>query len=179
MIDVLLVALPLVLFVALALMFVLVLRRTAALAAESRANDAFRRGAIDVAARAAAALDDASGRLDGVRLSGTDPTGTAAAADAARALLAQLRGDAAALRAPGRHGPVRSSLVDELDRAIAALDAGSRASAGVASNPDDGDAQTGIKRSYLSVLHARDGLLEIARDLGSAVANGVERSTIG
>jgi hypothetical protein len=165
-------AIPLVLFVLLALGFLQVLRRAARVVAETREIDAFRQAAGDLAARIAASLAGAAERIDAVRRGLVAPDTIRETLDAAGDAMERYRAETEALLAPTAYGPLRVRMVEELGRAVRALDmvdhgcATLTAASGGRGREPEG--QTAIKRGYLNVLHAREAIVEIGTNLRSS-----------
>ena len=166
--DVVLVGLPLALFVALAAAFVLVYRRTVDLAADVRAREGVRRSAGEQVARAAAILFDVARRIDAVRREEADAAEAASAAEAGRVVVASTRDAVAGLRPRPGQVQAQAALVEELSRAIAALETATGACTALAEAPADPQAATAVKRGYLGLLHAREAILDALNDLAKA-----------
>ncbi len=171
----LLLAIPLVLFVLLAATFLLVLRRVGRVVAETREIDGFRRDTRDLAARIAVSLAGAAERIDAVRRGQVAPDTIGETLDAAGDAMERYRAEAEALHAPSGYDPLRVRMVEELGRAVRALDmvdhgcATMVAAAGGRGREPEG--QTAIKRGYLNILHAREAIVEIATSLRSPGAS--------
>lgn len=160
-------AVPLVLFVALAATFVLVLRRAARVMAGTRELDAFRRSTADLAARIDVSLTGVAGRIDGVRRHQLDPDAIAENLDAAEDAIARYLEEAEAMRPPADVAGLRVTLAEELARTARALDMvrhGCDALATGVAGPRELEGQTAVKRGYLNVLHARDAIRRVAAD---------------
>jgi hypothetical protein len=170
-----LLAIPLVLFALLAASFILVLRRADRVVAETREIDAFRRDMGDVATRIAASLAGAAERIDAVRRGQVAPDTIGETLDAARDAMERYRAEAEALHVPSGYDPLRIRMVEEVGRAVRALDmvdhgcATIVAAAGGRGREPEG--QTAIKRGYLNILHARDAIIEIGASLRSPTAS--------
>ena len=123
-----------------------------------------------VYARYEAALARASEVIDAVRR-GVVPA-VDIAADLGQALTAteQLAGEARALRSSSGGEPIRSALIDELERAGRALEMvqhGCGLLVTARGREHDPEALTAIKRGYLNLVHVRE---EIARQAAAAAA---------
>jgi hypothetical protein len=167
LLDILLVALPLALFVALAAAFLSVFRRAAALAADTRAAEQFRRRFADAAGSVAGALTEMAATLDAVRHGAADPAAAADASEAARRSVASVRDEVAAIGGRERDETAWAALrgaVGRADEALAAATAACRASA---SAPGDADGQTAVKRAYLGVVHACDAVVDLAAEVAA------------
>lgn len=153
--------LPVMAFVALAAGLIVVFRGTARIAARTREIQQFRGGVKDLAARVDASLESATGRIDAVRhhLAGPELIGQTVV-DATEAL--ERYGDEArALKGPRRAQAVRDELVAELERASRALgmvEHGANMLASSRRGSRDLEAQTSIKRGYLNLIHAREAI---------------------
>jgi len=168
----LLLVIPLALFALLAFTFLLVLRRTARVVAQTREMEAFRQATGDLAARIAASLAGAGERIDAVRRGQVAPDTVGETLDAARDAMERYQVEAEALVAPTGYGPLRVRLAQELDRAARALEMVDHGcamlSAASVGRAREAEAQTAIKRGYLNVLHAREAVVEIGTDLRSS-----------
>lgn len=158
-------AIPLVLFVALAASFVLVLRRAAKVVADTRELESFRRNVADLVARIDASLSGVAERIDRVRRHQLDPHDVCGNIDAAIDAVARYAEEAEALRPPQGLSYTRTSLGDELARVDRALDAvrhGCEALATGVAGPRQLEGQTSVKRGYLNILHAREAIRRVA-----------------
>lgn len=169
--EVILLAIPLVLFALLAVAFALVLRRAARVVAETREMDGFRQTAGDLATRIAASLAGAGERIDAVRRGLVAPDSIRETLDASRDALEHYRAEAESLAPPAGYDPLRARLADELDRAARALDMVEHGcatlSAASIGRGRGAEGQTAIKRGYLNILHAREAVVEVETNLRS------------
>jgi hypothetical protein len=164
------VVIPLAAFVALASVFVVLLRRAGRLIATTRDVERFRRQVADLAARVETSFGEVSTRIDALRrgqLSAQDVTDDLAASiDAAARYTAEAR----AFRPPYAATGIRDGVVDELERAGRALEMiehGCAIQSTARAGSRELESQTAIKRGYLNILHAREA---IARHAGEAAA---------
>lgn len=169
------IVLPLLLFVALALGFFVVLRRAGRIVAKTREVDGFRSAVRDLASRIDTSLEGATTRIDAVRRQqvGADTIGPTveAAADA----VARYADEARALHGPPAAIAIRDDLVAELERAgraLAMAEHGAGILAQVRRRGRELEAQTAIKRGYLNLLHAREAIA--AHALRAAELESVE-----
>ena len=170
-----LLAIPLVLFVLLAATFLLVLRRAGRVVAETREIDGFRRDTGDLAIRIAASLAGAAERIDAVRRGQVAPDTISETLDAAGDAMERYRAEAEALHAPSGYDPLRVRMVEELGRAVRALDMVEHGSATMVAAAGgrgrEPEGQTAIKRGYLNILHAREAIVEIGTSLRASGAS--------
>jgi hypothetical protein len=160
----------LVLFAALVVAFLLILRRAARVVTGTRLEDAFRRDGAALADRAVGHLVEAGARIDRVRRRLDPPAALEEILPAAREALEGLRAEIAALEPPGHLEPLRVRLADEVERAGRAAEAvehGGSILAAAPRGPREVEGHTSIKRGYLNLLHAREALGELAADLRS------------
>ncbi|HET9757077.1 MAG TPA: hypothetical protein VFP66_11285 [Candidatus Limnocylindrales bacterium] len=165
------VMLPVAAFVALALGFLIVLRRAGRIVARTREVEGFRSSVRDLAARIDQSLDGATGRIDAVRRGqlGADTIGPTI--EAATDAVTRYADEARALKGPPAGIPIRDAIVEELERAERALgmvDHGAKILAQVRRRGREAEAQTSIKRGYLNLVHAREAIVrhaEAARGL--------------
>ena len=155
--------LAIVVFVALALALLLVLRGMGQIIATTRADEAFRRGVVDVVARARRALESV-GQLAGPARYATDSLdelGTSVAATAAQ--LVDLRSEIEALQAPKDRLPDADSIIRDLAAASESL---GLLGLGLTADPTAPEVRrTSIKRGYLALAHATQALNEHGRAL--------------
>jgi hypothetical protein len=164
-----LLAVPLLLFALLAVALILVVRRAGRVVAQTREMDGFRRDAGDLATRIAASLAGAAERIDAVRRGQVAPDTIGETLDAAGDAMERYRVEAEALHGPRGYDTLRVRMVEELGRAVRALEMVDHgcatmvaAGGGRAREPEG---QTAIKRGYLNVLHAREAIVEIGTSL--------------
>jgi hypothetical protein len=167
------IVLPLVAFVALAVLFAMFLRRAGRLIAATRDVERFRRQVADLATRSETSLGEICSRVDAVRrgqvAAPTVVDDITASIDAVEKYAVEGR----ALHPPADGGRIRDEIVAELERAKRALemiDHGVSIQASARSGGREIEAQTAIKRGYLNVLHAREAIARHAADASSLVA---------
>lgn len=169
--DTFLLAIPLVLFAALGVALMLVLRRAARLVAQTREMDGFRLASGDLAIRIAASLAGAAERIDAVRRGQVAADTILEALDAARDAMERYRGETRTLQTPAGYEQLRARLAEEVERAVRALDMVGHGcatlSAASIGRARAAEGQTAVKRGYLNILHAREAVLEIATNLQS------------
>lgn len=161
----LLVALPLLAFVALAAGFAIVVRRAGRIVARTRELEGFRSSIRELTTRIDQSLEGAAGRVDAVRRGqlGAETIGPtiAAATDA----VTRYAGEAKALKGPSLAAPIRDAIVDDLERAeraLAMVDHGAKILAQARRRGRELEAQTSIKRGYLNLVHAREAIVRHA-----------------
>ncbi len=171
MLEPLLLAIPVALFVALALTFWRVLRRAARVVAGTRENDAFRQAAGDLVGRIALSLAGAAERIDAARRGQVDPQSIGETLAAANEAIDRYGDEAMALATPAAYRVIRDGLVEELRRAGRALDMvehGCARMAGLLGRPNEPEGHTALKRGYLSLLHSREAILDLGVDIRAA-----------
>lgn len=162
---------PLAIFLVLAGVFLVVLRRISALLAESRETNAFRRSVEDLAARIDATLGDIVSRVDALRRQQIEADQIVDPLDRALEALLAYSEEARGLGGPPIAAGPKAAFAAEIDRADRALqmvEHGASILGSVSSGQRFAEAQTAIKRGYLNVLHARDAIARHARELSAA-----------
>ncbi|HEX7472998.1 MAG TPA: hypothetical protein VF323_07930 [Candidatus Limnocylindrales bacterium] len=158
---------PLLIFLALAGVFGVLIRRASRLLRITREADLFRVGLTDLAARVDRSLAGVVELVDAVRRHQRDAStiqdNLAAAIDA----MARYGEEAAALTVPLAGPDRRTELIHELDRAGRALEMISHGCElmATASRPNaELEAQTSVKRGYLNLIHAREAVGRLASE---------------
>jgi hypothetical protein len=170
----LLIVASLLLFVALVVSFVLVLRRTATVVARSREDEAFRRDGASLGDRAGAAIATACERIDRVRRRQDAPD---TIDDVLTEMLETLEGfsvEAEALAPPPVLASHRALIAEEIQRAMRAVGTvqhGCSLLSVTSGRPREMEGETSIKRGYLNLLHAREALISLGVDLRSGRAD--------
>lgn len=169
---------PLLVFFGMAALFVLVLRRTGQVIADTREADSFRHFVDDLALRLDVSLGGVIERIDGVRRRQLAPDdirdNLAAAMDAVHRYLAE----AQALRAPVSAAELRTGFEGEIERADRALQMVEhgcsilRTSRGIGR---DVEGETAVKRGYLNLLHAREAIRDYALEIRTSSAGAEPR----
>jgi hypothetical protein len=174
------VLLPVAAFLAIAILFALVLRRAGRIVARTREVEGFRAAVYDLAARIELSLDGATDRIDALRRQQSAPSSIddtiAAATDAVQRYLEEVR----ALRGVGTAAAIRDDMAFELERAGRALEMVEHGAAILVTTRrgDRGlEAQTSIKRGYLNLLHAREAIARHAARAGELEANPKRRTS--
>jgi hypothetical protein len=155
------VLLPVMAFIALAAGLVVVFRGTTRIAARTRELEQFRGAVRDLAARIDDSLDSAAARIDAVRHHQAHPEVISQTVVVASEALDGYEVEARALHGPRPAQAVRDDLVAELERAGRALDMvehGANILASSRRGSRDLEAQTSIKRGYLNLIHAREAI---------------------
>jgi hypothetical protein len=153
--------LPVAGFVALAALFVIVLRRAGRLVARTRELQAFRSAVRDLDARIGHSLDGAARQIDSVRRQALAADGIGDTLNAANEAVARYADEARALKGPREASSIGREIVAELARASRALDMvehGVTILASVRRGGRELEAQTSIKRGYLNLIHAREAI---------------------
>ncbi len=159
---------PLVVFLGMSALFVLVLRRTGRVIADTRDADQFRRLVDDLATRLDVSLGGVIERIDGVRRRQLEPDdikdNLTAATDAVHRYLAETQ----ALHSPAPAAELHAGLAAEIERADRALQMVEhgcsilRTSRGIGR---DVEGETAVKRGYLNLLHAREAIRDYALEI--------------
>ena len=167
------VLLPAAAFVALVVLFALVLRRTGRVLADTREAEGFRRATQDLATRVEISLGGIADRIDAVRHHRVPPTeideDLAVAIDA----VGRYAAEAAALGGPTSAATIRDGLRSELERAGRALEMVRHGCAILATSRGigrDAEAETSLKRGYLNLLHAREAIVAHAAGIDATKA---------
>lgn len=153
--------LPVMAFIALAAGLIVVFRGTTRIAARTREIHQFRGGVRDLAARVDASLKSATGRIDAVRHNQAGPEVISETVVDASEALERYGGEARALKGPRRAQAIRDDFVAELERATRALgmvEHGANMLASSRRGSRQLEAQTSIKRGYLNLIHAREAI---------------------
>ena len=152
---------PLLIFLALAGVFGVLIRRASRLLRLTREADVFRLGLTDLAARVDRSLGGVVELVDAVRRHQRDASTIQDNLTAAIDAMARYGEEAAALRVPIAGPDRRHELIHELDRAGRALEmiAHGCELMATASRPNaELEAQTSVKRGYLNLIHAREAV---------------------
>ena len=152
-------------FIALALAIFVFFRRASRLVADSRHAEQFRAAAADLIGRLEATLDAVSPRIDEVRHHRLQADSIAGDLGATSDALAGYTSDARALDGPGDAVSIRDELLTELERlarAVQMVEHGCAILVAARSEFREPEAQTSIKRGYLSILHARESIGRLA-----------------
>ena len=168
---------PLVLFVVLAGMFAVLIRRASRLLRITREADQFRLGLNDLAGRVDKSLAGVIELVDAVRRHQRDAATIDTNLTAAIEAMALYGDEAAALGVPATGRDRRPDLVHELDRAGRALEMiahGCELMASASRPNAELEAQTSIKRGYLNLIHAREAIGRLATE-AIALATPVPR----
>lgn len=161
---------PLAAFVALAIVFVVVLRRASRALAQTREAERFREAVDDLAGRIDRSLGGVIERVDAVRRHHVAAADIGENVEAASDAVRRYAEEAGRLAGPVPADEVRANLLAELDRAGRALEMVAHGCALLdlsAGGPRELEAQTAIKRGYLNALHAREAIARHAADLAS------------
>jgi hypothetical protein len=148
-------------FVALALAVAVFARRAGRVLGETREAESFRRSIADLSARSEQSLAGVSERIDGLRRHQLTADEIAANVRAATEAAERYAAEARALRAPATFASLQDAIANELDhakRALEMVEHGCEILADARPRGRELEAQTSIKRGYLNILHARDGI---------------------
>lgn len=161
MLDLAVVLLPVMAFIALAAGLIVVFRGTTRIAARTRELQRFRSGVKDLAGRVDASLELAASRIDAVRHQQAGPETINQTVQDATEALEGYGDEARALRGPRRAQAIRDDFVAEIERAGRALgmvEHGANMLAASRRGSRELEAQTSIKRGYLNLIHAREAV---------------------
>ena len=148
-------------FLLIALLVVVTSRRTGRLLARTREAEGFRSRVDDLARRADRSLGEIAAAIDNVRRRSVEPEAIRGALAAAREAVDHYADEARELGGPAAAGSARAVIVAELERASRALDLvehGCMVLSSTWRGELGPEAQTSIKRGYLNLIHAREGL---------------------
>ena len=170
---------PILIFIVLAAIFVVILRRVGILVAATRETATFRRSVADLATRIDVTLGSIIGKIDAMRRGQIEADALVEPLDETLETLLGYSDEAQRLSGPPVVAVARAAFVAELDRADRALQMVEHGCA-ILAGPNQGqrftEAQTAIKRGYLNVLHSREA---IARHVVEIGACSRRRSTAG
>lgn len=168
---------PLAIFLVLAVVFGVLIRRASQLLRVTREADLFRVGLHDLAGRVDKSLAGIVELVDAVRRHQRDASTIADNLTAAIDAMARYGDEAAALHVAAAGPDRRPDLVRELDRAGRALEMithGCELMATATRANGELEAQTSIKRGYLNLIHAREAIGRLATE-AIALATPVPR----
>jgi hypothetical protein len=160
--ELVLLALPVALGVAIAAVVVIVLRRSGVVADEHRSAVTARSAVVGLADRAAVALEAVAARVDQMRRGALEAGAIGDDLATATATLEILVDDGRDLALPSGIEPARAAILAELDRAVRAIgmvEHGRAIQAAARGRGREIEAQTAVKRGYLNLLHARESIL--------------------
>ncbi len=153
--------LPLAAFLALVVLFVLLLRRAGRVVARSREIHGFRAAILDLDNRIGQSLDGAAERIAAVRRQQLAAVGIGDTLAAATDAVDRYADEARALKGPPEALAIGQDIVHELARAARAIDMvdhGVQILSAVRRGGRELEAQTSIKRGYLNLIHAREAI---------------------
>ncbi len=159
--ELLVILLPVMAFIALAAGLVVVFQGSGRIAARTRELRQFQAAVKDLAFRADTLLAAAAGQIDAVRHQQAGPEAISQTVTDATETLERYGEEARAWSGPRRAQAIRDDLVGELERAIRALgmvEHGADMLASARRGARDLEAQTSIKRGYLNLIHAREAI---------------------
>ena len=177
--ELLVILLPIMAFIALAAGLVVVFRGSGRIAARTRELNQFKAAVKDLTLRADTLLGAAADEIDAVRHQQAGPEAIGHAVTEATGALEQCEEEARAWSGSRKAQAIRDDLVGELERAVRALgmvEHGADMLASARRGARDLEAQTSIKRGYLNLIHAREA---IARQAIRAQDLAVDDSRVG
>ena len=163
-------------FLAMVVLFALVLRRTGRVIADTRHAEAFRGSIEDLATRVDVSLGGIVERIDGVRRHQLPPGGIGESLAAALDAVERYGAEAQALDGPASAARQRAGILAELERsgrALRMVEHGCRRLAAARGIGRDVEGETAVKRGYLNLLHAREAIADHAREIAETNA-GIE-----
>jgi hypothetical protein len=164
---------PLAAFLGMAAVFLLVLRRTGRVIAESRETEGYRRSVRDLATRVDISLGGIVERIDTVRRHQVPPTAIAENLEAALDAVARYEAEATSLDSPSSAAALTASLVDELaraERALRMVEHGCVLLATARGIGRDVEGETAVKRGYLNLIHAREAFAAYSTEIAETGA---------
>jgi len=178
-VELLVILLPVMAFIALAAGLVVVFRGSGRIAARTRELQQFKAAVKDLSFRVDTLLAAAAGQIDAVRHQKAGPEQIGQTVSDATEALERYGEEARSWSGPRRAQAIRDDLVGDLERAIRALgmvEHGADMLASARRGGRDLEAQTSIKRGYLNLIHAREA---IARHAGRAEELAVDDARPG
>jgi hypothetical protein len=173
------VILPLLLFLVLAALFLLILRRASLLVAATRDHDRFTKAISDLDRRLAATLDPVVNKLDLIRRHEVGPEELAEVLSGATDDLRRQAEEARALRPPPELADVPSAFAREVERAERAVGLAEHGRSGLVANrggPRELESQTSLKRAALNLRHAREAANTITHRVQTTLPPGMARA---
>jgi len=160
--------LGLIVLVALAVLFLLTVRRLSTLVGRTRTLERYQKHVSHLDRRLATTADPFIGQLDEIRRRSGDPRNLAEAMPGAQDALRAIAADARTAKVPHGLGREASAFAVELERAVRAAEmVGHGLDALVADRGGrDLEAQTSLKRGALNLRHAREAATRIANEIG-------------
>jgi hypothetical protein len=169
---------PISAFLGMVALFVVVLRRTGRVIAESRDTEAYRRSVRDLATRVDISFGGIVERIDAVRRHQLPPAAIAENLAAALDAVARYADEAAALDGPSSAASLTAGMVGELARAERALRMVEHGCVLVATARGIGrdiEGETAVKRGYLNLIHAREAFAAYATEIAETGAGAEPR----
>ena len=165
------IAIPLVAFVVLAMIFAVLLRRLGRLLATTRRAESFKNGLADVVRRVDGSLVEVVGQVDAVRRHQLEPSLVLESLAAARDSTEGWAEEVARLAPPPYADVPRNGIVAEVGRAgraIEMIEHGCNLLLSMSGPAAELEAQTSIKRGYLNLIHAREAIVRLAAEASTA-----------
>jgi hypothetical protein len=159
--DLLVILLPVMAFIALAAGLLVVFRGSGRIAARTRELQQFKAAVRDLTFRADTLLAAAAEQIDAVRHQQAGPEAISQTVTDATETLERYGEEARSWSGPRRAQAIRDDLVGELERAVRALgmvEHGADMLTSARRGARDLEAQTSIKRGYLNLIHAREAI---------------------
>jgi hypothetical protein len=160
-VELLVILLPVMAFVALAAGLAVVFRGSGRIAARTRELQQFKAAMKDLTSRADTMLAAAAGQIDAVRHQQAGPEQISQTVTDATETLERYGEEARSWSGPRKAQAIRDDLVRELERATRALamvEHGADMLTSARRGARDLEAQTSIKRGYLNLIHAREAI---------------------
>jgi hypothetical protein len=172
------VVLPLALFFTMAVVVVGLVWRLIAVGGEVRMAEQYRQAAIQTARAASACLADLADLVDAVRRRKADPESARGPLEATSEETDRHLAEARALARNNSLGEPAVGLVAEIERASRAMELIGH---GLDMLTEDrgshlGEGETDVKRGYIGLLHAREGIEALGHELASGAEAGRRRS---
>jgi hypothetical protein len=159
--ELLVILLPVMAFIALAAGLVVVFRGSGRIAARTRELQQFKASVKDLTFRADTLLAATADQIDAVRHQQAGPEAISQTVTDATETLGRFGEEARSWSGPRRAQAIRDDLVRELERAVRALgmvEHGADMLVSARRGARDLEAQTSIKRGYLNLIHAREAI---------------------
>jgi hypothetical protein len=164
------IVIPILIFIVLAFVFAVILRRIGVLIAESRETTAFRRSVRDLAGRIDFTLGVIIAKIDALRRQQLDADALVEPLDTTLETLLAYAEEARHLAGPPIIAASRAAFLSEIeraDRALQMVEHGCAILVGANQAQRFTEAQTAIKRGYLNVLHAREAIARHVEEIGA------------
>jgi hypothetical protein len=163
---------PLIVFFVLALPIFLLLWRVFWVGGELRRDAAYGRAVLDIAQRVDLSLAELAGLIDELRRRRASPEASAASIRAAAEALRNYAREAEQVDKHALHPAGSPTFVAEIERAQRAVDLIEHGRTLMLDPTEEkvGEGETGVKRGYLNLMHARDAVKNRAREIADAAS---------